>query len=104
VLLNAGLANDYVQYQITSEQFQNITLSKAPDVLLAMADEPIGLTSSQKRLHKSLARSEKWLAALLQKNNVEVKCSFSARAITIHTKADIRSRIQNRTLLRYSHH
>lgn len=48
--------------QITPRQFGKYALTRPPDVLLALADETIGTGCSQKRIQKSLSRSERWLA------------------------------------------
>ena len=42
-----------------------MTTAKPPDITIALADEPVGRTSTQKRIVKSMARSEKRLLELL---------------------------------------
>ncbi|KAK9894458.1 tRNA-guanine transglycosylase [Cystobasidium minutum MCA 4210] len=57
--------------RITSANFLNMAFPKPPDVLLALADEPIGHTSTEKRIQKSMTRSERFLLACLRKNSEE---------------------------------
>lgn len=50
-------------------RYLDTAFPRPPDVLLALADEPLGHANSQKRLTKSLVRSEAWLKSCIARNS-----------------------------------
>lgn len=66
--------------QITLDQYLRYTLSKPPDFFLALADESVGPTVSQKRITKSMIRSEQHLRQTVEslRGNPEASCSLVA--------------------------